>query len=288
MRFLAIFVMLAASAAWSADGRVYVTSEPDGANVYVVKTVNGNTTEEATPGATPLMVTLDVRVEPYELILRKDGFKEKRFSIQVGKAAIIKPPAQKMDPATRNVDVIYEEDGWQVFVDGKAVNDVEGNVAKTPCTIQLPEGAKDVAIAKEGFNDQNMKIGEPGNALEFKGKPWRGQSRVLQGIVVPAQSQNANTAAYVGTWEIPKFGTFIVTSKGKNYHLEQVGHFQSDISLIQDGKLAFSWPTKNPVAILFSTKDGKTYISCSARARGLDKSIFEATPIWEYEAAKKE
>lgn len=284
---LIALVVFAPAFLHSAEGRIYVTSDPEGASIIVVKTEGGNTVEHPTQATTPGMVPLEVRVEPYELILRKEGFKEKRFSVQVAKAAILKPEIQKLEPATRNVDILYEEAGWQVFIDGKTVNDAEGNAAKTPCTIQLPDGAKEVQLAKEGFNDFTMRVGEE-KSLEFKGKPWKGQSKVLQSPAAIVQSQNSDQASYVGTWEIPKFGTFIVTGNGKNYHLEQVGHFQSGTTIVQDRKLAFNWPTNNPVAIVFAARDGKVYIGCYNRPNGkFDKSLFEGTPIWEYEATKK-
>lgn len=385
-RLLLAWAIFAPAFLHSAEGRVYVASEPEGASIFVVKIEGGNTVEHPTQATTPGMVPLEIRVEPYELILRKEGFKEKRFSVQVDKASIIKPAAQKMDPATRSVDILYAEPGWQVFVDGKPVNDAEGNVAKTPCTIQLPDGAKEVQLAKEGFQDLSVKSGAPGAVLEFKGKPWKGQSKLLarsiespsstfnpvgqwvrdwkpvvitltregtffvpnsemkgtyefkNGIVslnygikldskVPVRSyrildnntmetddlkdyagrkvrltrskvsnsegtaDSSNVAipeSFVGTWEIPKYGTFVLTQTGKAYRLEQVGHYQSGTTMIQNGKLAFNWPTNNPVAIVFEAKGGKVYIGCYSRPNGkFEKELFEGTPIWEYEATKK-
>lgn len=160
------------------DGKLYVQSEPAGADIIVEQDGEWRSTGKATPAL------INPAQGKVMIVLRKQGFKDAQLEVEVGDS-IVRSNKVALEQASKRVDILFEHgDDWQVFVDGKPVSDVNGKVARTPCTIELPAGAKLVQIAKEGFLD----IDAPADRPVFNRRPWNGKSKLLEGSPSVAQS----------------------------------------------------------------------------------------------------
>lgn len=171
------------------DARVFVKSDPSGAEVFLKKVEGEGEGAKVSYSPlnkkTPALIPLAISDQPYLLVLRMANYKDHEMKVLVSKTGILKPDPAKLLRTTRQVDVLYEHgDGWQVFIDGKPVKDTDGKPAKTPCTIELPSGAKQISLAKKGFNDQSVRQQKDQKQITFARKVWKGNSKLLSKTAV--------------------------------------------------------------------------------------------------------
>lgn len=180
MRTAVTLILMAMSFALFAeeDGKVFVKSEPAGADLFLlVDNGDETTTEKALDKKTSALV--QIPQGKHVLILKLAGFVNAKLEVDVKGTAILKPDVVKMEKPTADIDLVFEE-GWQVFANKLPIKDKHGNPAVTPCTVTFVLGSIDIAFAKEGFSDISQKIDVKENgAVEVKGKTVKGTSKFL-------------------------------------------------------------------------------------------------------------
>lgn len=162
MRTILAVLVLASAVAVGADGRVYVQSDPPGAEISLLVDGAGKDL-----GKTPSMVT--VPQGDQVIILTMKGYELNRVDIKVGDG-IAKTGVVTLQVETKQVDVIFEED-WAIAVDGKRLRDVDGRPAKTPCTITVPPTTKEIVLSKDGYEDITYSITGLASPISVKATP---------------------------------------------------------------------------------------------------------------------
>lgn len=157
-------------------GKVWVQSEPAGADILVMDKDNK---PSPTGSATPAMIRPPKGA--VNIVLRKAGYKDTQMLVEVGEG-ILKPEKVKLELPSFDVDVIYAEEGWVVYVDDKPAVDKSGQPATPPCTLVLTTGRHKVVLAKEGFVDllQPVEV-KAADTVEIKMKTVKGVSAVMAG-----------------------------------------------------------------------------------------------------------
>ncbi|HEY3319346.1 MAG TPA: PEGA domain-containing protein [Planctomycetota bacterium] len=177
------------------DGKAFIKSEPAGAAIIFVSAEGG---KFDTGKITPSVVQLPVGRQVLELALKL--YKRASVSIEIDGKTIAKPEAVKLETLTTPIDILFE-DGWQVFVDGKPAKGAGGAKAETPCTVELPLGAHEVGLAKDGFWDVKQRVNVvegglssagrlPANSLSLQSQPSKGTSALLRAKADPASWRN--------------------------------------------------------------------------------------------------
>ena len=211
-----------------ADGKVFVQSEPPGAQVVLV-------TEEGkkdTGKRTPALVELPKGVQRVEFSLK--GYQTGRITVQVGDI-IEKPEKIVLTMPTVAVDIVFEQ-GWTVFVDGKIAKAVDK--PETPCTVEVPLGVHEVGLAKEGFVDlaQRVTVSENGvkggNKVEFAYKPANGASALFARLSIREKDR------ICGRYVTQEGGTIMFTANGKFVGWFGAGNGKWDY---KNGKLLVMW-----------------------------------------------
>lgn len=181
-----LIVLLLTSAAFAEDGKVFVKSEPLGAIISL------KAGDEKALGKTPGVIVVPQGKQV--LLLKLAGYKDAELEVDVKGTAILKPDAVVLEKLALQMDIIFPEEGWRVFVDKKSVNDTAGKLAISPCTVMLTLGAHDISLAKDGFADitQKADVKEIG-AIEINAKPAKGVSLLLK-----ADDKSGPVAAKVG------------------------------------------------------------------------------------------
>jgi hypothetical protein len=145
------------------DGKLYVQSEPAGATILVEVEQELRDTGKKTPAM----------VNPAKgkalVVVRMDKYHDGRAEAEIGEG-IAKTGIIKMDAEKINVDILFIEDGWRVYVDGNPTNDMGGKNALTPCTISMSLGEREITLSKNGFVDITQKIIISKNMYEITGK----------------------------------------------------------------------------------------------------------------------
>ncbi len=188
----------------SSDGKAFVKSEPPGAAILLV-TADGR--KQDTGKITPALVQLPIGDQTIELTLK--AYRPATFHVPVEADSIVKPDALKLSPVTVPVNLVFEE-GWRVFIDGRAVRLAKFGKAETPCTVELPLGSHEIALAKLGFLDirQRVEITDEGikrpgqsptNAFEIMAKPSKGTSSLM---IRDFNAADLIRRGILGCWEV--------------------------------------------------------------------------------------
>ena len=172
------------------DGKVFVKTDPPGALVFLK---DGEKTLGKTAGIIP------VPQGKQTLILKLTGFKDAELEVNVQGTSIIKPDPVTLEKRQSQIDVIFAEEGWRVFIEKKSVNDAAGKIALTPCTVALAIGPHELSLAKSGFADLSQKIEVKENGtVEVNGKPVKGVSALLKSDDKPAAPEKIAAPAKKG------------------------------------------------------------------------------------------
>lgn len=160
--------------AFAEDGKVFIKTEPAGADVALV--VEG--AQKALDKKTSVLVQVPQGEQSFILTLA--GYKPAMLKVDVKGTGITKPDIVSLEKLTVETDIVFDE-GWSVYVDKQPTKDKDGKPAITPCTLNLPTGQREIALVKDGFADivQKTEIKDKG-ALEIKGKPVKGVSNFIK------------------------------------------------------------------------------------------------------------
>lgn len=187
------------------DGKVFVKSEPPGAAILLVA-ADGRKLD--TGKLTPALVQIPVGNQTLELSLKT--YKPAPLRIDVDGVSIGKSDVIKLNPITVPVGILFDE-GWRVFVDGSAARPSKSGTADTPCTVELPLGNHEIALAKMGFLDIRQRveivdagIKRPGQsptaAFEINARPSKGTSTLLIRNLIPLIDPARDSIA--GKWQL--------------------------------------------------------------------------------------
>ena len=164
----------AKAVALTGDGKLLLQSDPPGAIILVER--DGQAVDTAC--RTPFLVRVPRGMVTF--ILRKTGFEDLRGSVEVGEG-ICKPDPIRLHRPLVDVDVLFAEPGWAVFVDGQRAKDKNGKEAEAPCTVRVEAGRRELTLAKDGFRDVAARIiiEEGKGQVEVKGRATIGKSMML-------------------------------------------------------------------------------------------------------------
>lgn len=116
--------------------RLFVRSAPSRADVFL---------GDEKLGTTPCLLTLGIGT--HELTLRKDGYSSVTKDFVLKNTDIHKPPVVHLGHKLRSVDVIFLEEGWQIFVDGKPYLE-DGKPVMAPATVKVAVGKHEIQLVK--------------------------------------------------------------------------------------------------------------------------------------------
>jgi len=135
------------------SGSIRITSTPAGAAIYLNDRRQSQTTncilDDLTPGS-------------YRLKLELEGYQsyETVHTVKVGQQATLTPRLEKTElappAATGRVSIVAIRDNgtpfWgPVYVNGKTIQDDQGEDRLSPCEIDLPSGTYTITVSKFGF-----------------------------------------------------------------------------------------------------------------------------------------
>lgn len=295
-------VMLAS--AWSEDGQLFVRTAPAQAQILVskkevvkfrinevkrpTKDQSGQKEELVDTGEkSPAIIRLEVRKEPYEVTVRKEGYEEKTVLIAVDRTGIIKPEVINLTKLKNKVDIVTPEAGWSVFLDGQPAVDVEGKPAVTPCTVGIEDGVKQMTIAREGFFDQVYPVPErvaEMSQIKLERKAWKGKSSLLF-----KNPQDQSFDRFVGVWEVSNLKTRYWTIQlidEKPVLEARSGYRSVDYALIGE-VLVFKLENgmKLTIKLLKNKADLALYDKDTSE---LSKKVLpEILPLWKHSAIKQ-
>ena len=174
--FICVTILLTTFIACAEDGKIFVKSEPVGAEIFWVKNTENASSSES-KGKTPALVTLPIGEQ--KILLKLQGYTTKSILVTVGKT-ITKPDVITLEKRTVNMDVVFEE-GWKVLIDKMQITDVEGKPSLTPCTIAIPLGKHEITFAHDGWVDmiKQIEATENGGTVVEERKPAKGASKAL-------------------------------------------------------------------------------------------------------------
>ena len=177
------------------EGKVYVTSDPPGAEIFVEKR---NHELDSSGKVTPALVSVPRRCT---LILRIAGFNDAKLQVNAKDDSIQKPAAVVLEKQLFDIDIVAERgDGFAVFIDKTPATDKSGQPAVIPCTVSLSVGEHEFGLAKEGFRDTTKTFNvDAKGELKFDDAPTVGVSKLLQIKAVDAPATVKNVAAKNGS-----------------------------------------------------------------------------------------
>lgn len=234
------------------DAKVLVQSEPAGAQIFLI----GDGAKKDTGKKTPSVVLVPRGHQT--IMLQMAGMNPATFELDVVENTVNKPDTIKLMPKTAKLDLSFEP-GWIVHIDGKMVRGADKKRVETPCIADVPLGAHELALAKNGFLDIVQRINLKDNmALEVKARPSAGTSKLLSaidilpdltgmvvrvvpdGIEVKATAQNSPHLEHAGAnYTAPL--KFLVTFKTDSQIRFYIG---------QQGRLILGWEV-NPSELRF-------------------------------------
>jgi len=204
MRYL-VAVVLFSFLACAEDGKVYVKTDPAGAEITLVNGEGENQKLEAL-GKTPSLVK--VPLGKVKLIFTLKEHRSTSLELDIKDTAIQKPDVVKMIAIMYNVDVLYKEEGWNIWSDGKDTG------KKTPDTIELPFGDHKVTIKKEGFKDINKDV-----KIDNKATVEIADESVKAKIVKEQIKQEPVIYEYSGTVELAILDNNVQYLSNRNYKI---------------------------------------------------------------------
>lgn len=180
------------------DGKVFVKSDPTGADVFLVLSDG----KFDNLGKTPALVK--VPLGKVKLLIQLEKYQVSSLELDLKDASIQKPDTVKLAAVTHNVDVVFEE-GWTIYVD-KVLLSQDNKPVVTPATIHVSEGAHEIGLAKTGFRDIVIKAEvTKDTSVTVAEKPVNGKSVLV--TTKPAEikqeaKQRIDIASLVGKWAI--------------------------------------------------------------------------------------
>lgn len=254
-------VLLALPQALAEDAKVFIKSDPAGAEIILNLTEDGKVVQK-TIGKTAALVTIPAGRQTLTLILK--GYKVGVLDVDVKAGAINKPDPVKLEQETVKVDVLFAEEGWQVFIDKKPVNDINARSAVVPCTISLPKGTYNIALIKNGYKDISQKVNiDNDTTVEMKGAvvveqkiPWKDAALV---------------AFYVGNWKMSRYGPLTISFKDNVFQAKFPSGTYSTSALIIDNTLFFKLSSFEILSVSMNGKDGNVTVSAYT-GKGIDFS----------------
>ena len=154
---IGIIVLIATRAGAGASppvGRVYVTSNPPGARIFVEGDKDSRVID--TGKCTPALVS--VPQGRVTFVLRRLGFSDTRHTVTVRRVMVKVGPLPLLTPTTVVEFVCDGHFGRQVLINRKVVLDVDGRIAVVPCCIRLKRGAYWVSLVSKNHKDMHRRL----------------------------------------------------------------------------------------------------------------------------------
>lgn len=259
------------------DGKVFVKSDPTGADVFLV--LGDGKFDNL--GKTPILVR--VPLGKVKLLVQVEKHQVSSLELELKDTAIQKPDVVMLEAILFDVDVIFEE-GWQVFVD-KAPVLKDGKPVLTPATVHIPWGEHEVGLAKKDFRDIVVKVEAMKDTLvEVKDKPVKGISVLVKNKINPKSSERLD---FIGKWEITKYGP-ITISFDKEYNISFASGTHSISSLLVEDVLLFRSSSEKEILVVKKTEDGILISAYAGRDIKLPdiKDFKSRTPVWTSKGIK--
>lgn len=133
------FILVGCMGSSPQTGSIVVTSEPDGAHIFL----DGEDTGETTPAT-----LTGVRAGGHDVTVELDGYESATQSTNVRKArtATVEFKLNARPPGTGSIIVTSEPEGAQIFLDGEHTGEA------TPATLTgVPVGARSVTVELDGY-----------------------------------------------------------------------------------------------------------------------------------------
>lgn len=160
MKYLSILLLV--GSIFASEGKVFVTSDPVGAEVRA---------NDKALGKTPTILTLPAG--DVVLVFVLNGYRAEGIKTTVVSGEITKVPPVTL-AATKephNVDIVFGSNEWKVSVDGQPVLK-NNSPAFTPTTIKLEEGKHEICLEKFGFRSVSKRVTVTRDeVIEFKDQP---------------------------------------------------------------------------------------------------------------------
>lgn len=174
MKLLSIVLILTtAFISAGEDGKVFLKSEPIGAEVFLIAGDDGK--ELKSLGKTAGIFKLPEGKN--KLLLRLANYADTFTEIEVKGTAIMKPDAIALEAITYSVDVVFAEEGWKILID-KVAQTEDGKLVTTPATVKAPAGKHEIRLSKDGFKDIVKNIDVMKNqVLDILDKPIVGSAK---------------------------------------------------------------------------------------------------------------
>jgi len=236
MRYL-VAVVLFSFLACAEDGKVYVKTDPAGAEITLVNGEGENQKLEVL-GKTPSLIKVPLGM--VKLIFTLKEHKSATLELDIKDTAIQKPDVVKMVAITYNVDVLYKEEGWNIWADGKDTS------KKTPDTIELPFGDHKIVLKKDGFKDINEDINVASTfTLEIKADQIKAPIQVVKvPVLKPIAIFNP-----VGTWKRDNKNWIVKIAENNTYLVNEGNWSASGTWEIKDNIYIETYKTDVPFPI---------------------------------------
>jgi hypothetical protein len=137
-------------------GKVYIRSHPEGAvvkYVYRLKQKPVSFKPNGVLGKTPCMIALPLG--HHMLKLEKPTYVDALVKVDITDTSIQKLDRIRLRNAMCRVDVIFMEEGWEIYVDGKPYRE-KGKTVTAPATIKVTH-AEHVIEIRKGNKSRSMK-----------------------------------------------------------------------------------------------------------------------------------
>lgn len=250
MRYLVAVMLLVNILCYAEEreGKIFVKSEPTGVEISLTIGEGENQKFEVL-GKTPILAK--VPLGKVKLILQMKEYKSAVLELEVKDTTIQKPEAVKLAPILYNIDVLYKEEGWAIWADGKDTG------KKTPDTVELQAGDHKVVLKKEGFKDigKDVKVGE----IEF-----------IKNVEFTEEATKAPTKTTIvkeQPKELSKYSGFYKSDKGAfNLDIEKselkMGQYFSIAGILINNKCFFKWSNGNDLIVIDLNNDNSIIIYC--------------------------
>lgn len=177
-----VLVSLGLSRVVAADTKLYVSSEPAGARVFIDGKSSGKKTPaflQVDAGIVKLALELEGHVtRTVQVRVPKNSLRKIRLELQPTREP--KPSLPEKRPGHTLRILVERPEGAAIFLDRMQLVAENGKPYLTPIQIRnVPEGIYDITIAKEGYRDLSVRYKLDGSARPITGNLAVGRSAIL-------------------------------------------------------------------------------------------------------------
>lgn len=151
MRYFLLLIVFVSSHLASAEEelvKVWVRSEPIGAEIFLSVQKEDGKPDLRSIGKTPELINLPLGKAA--IVLRLSKYKDSVLPLVITGKSILKPDIVKLELLTNSVDVIWMEDGWEISLDKQPYLKNEKPVS-APATLDLINGKHEITLNKDGY-----------------------------------------------------------------------------------------------------------------------------------------